>query len=97
MRRTLNKEKPILFFILGVSLAISLLMWLHTGGFKTNQTCEDDALFYVVGRNLVDFGFIGMYITERKYGGSKAFRMKNVLSVSKTLLELIWEIRFKGK
>lgn len=38
---------------------------------------------------------IGMYITEREYGGSKAFRMKNVLSVSKTLLKLLWKIRFK--
>jgi glycosyltransferase involved in cell wall biosynthesis len=38
---------------------------------------------------------IGMYIKERGYGGSKAFRLKNILRVSKTLIELLLEMRFK--
>jgi glycosyltransferase involved in cell wall biosynthesis len=39
---------------------------------------------------------IGMYLKPRKHGESKAFRIKNILRVLKTLSELFWDIRIKG-
>ena len=38
---------------------------------------------------------VGMYLKQRGYGGSKAFKLKNVARVSKTLLDLFWEMRVK--
>lgn len=39
---------------------------------------------------------IGMYLKQRDYGGSKAFKLKNIYRVTKTLLELFLEFRFRG-
>lgn len=38
---------------------------------------------------------VGMYLKQRGYGGSKAFRVKNILRVAKTLVELFMEMRLK--
>jgi len=38
---------------------------------------------------------VEMYLKQRGYGGSKAFKLKNILRVSKTLIELLLEMRFK--
>jgi glycosyltransferase involved in cell wall biosynthesis len=37
-----------------------------------------------------------MYLQRRDYGKSKAFKLKNLVSVSKTLAELFWEFRIIG-
>jgi len=39
---------------------------------------------------------IGMYLKPRRHGKSKAFRLKNIMRVMKTLGELFWDIRIKG-
>jgi glycosyltransferase involved in cell wall biosynthesis len=38
---------------------------------------------------------VGMYLKQRGYGGSKAFKLKNIARVGKTLLDLFWELRVR--
>ena len=35
---------------------------------------------------------VGMYLQEREYGKSKAFKLKNILGVIRTVLRLLWKI-----
>jgi hypothetical protein len=34
-----------------------MLIWSYTKDFRTSQNWEEDAMFYIVGKNFVDFGF----------------------------------------
>lgn len=40
---------------------------------------------------------IPFYLQPRKYGKSAAFRLKNVMSVAKTIIQLFWEVYFKER
>jgi len=40
---------------------------------------------------------VGAPIQERPSGGSKAFRWRNIVTVSTTILDLVWEIYFTSK
>lgn len=39
---------------------------------------------------------VGMRIQEREYGSSKAFSLRNIISVLRSIKNLFWEIYFKG-
>lgn len=41
------------------------------------------------------FREVGMYLKEREYGSSKAFALKNIASVIKTVISLFWEVMVK--
>lgn len=54
--KIINKYKWLLILLLGMAL-LCLYLWTSTSDFRMDQTWEEDAMFYIVGKNFTDFGF----------------------------------------